>query len=559
MAALRPRHLRRYRQIVEALTRHGFGAIVAQLGLGPKLNIPRRLLLQKPALDKELTPAQHVRLALEELGPTFIKVGQLLSTRSDLLPPTFITELSRLQDDVPPAFWPSVRRVIEEELDAPVDDLFQTFDEIPIAAASLGQVHAATLSNGEAVVIKVQRPDIEKVINLDLDILLDLAQLAQERTPLGKHYEMVELADEFAYSLRAELDYRREGRNADRLRSNFTDDPNLYVPRVYWEYTTHRVMVQERITGIKIDDIEALEAAGYDRHRLALYSARIVIKEILEDGFFHADPHPGNILVLSGEVIGLLDFGTVGRLASRDRTNLVRLFIMAVQLDTDGVLDQLTRMGIADYNMDQDALRRDLHRLLLRYYGVTLKEVSAGEVMEDLEPVIYRHHLRIPADLWLLIKTLVIMEGVGRNLDPDFDIFGFSRPYIGGFMRRMWLPSEWGPAAMRSVVNLGDLLIDLPRQATRILGQVERGDLGFQIHVPEIEPAMKRLDDIANRIILGVLLAALVLGLALLIPTLDLTWPWSLITWIIVVTFVAMCILAISLVWSIFRSFTRSR
>jgi ubiquinone biosynthesis protein len=559
MAALRPRHLRRYRQIAEVLTRHGFGALVTQLGLGQQLDLPRRLLRQKPPEYGQLTPAEHTRLALEELGPTFIKVGQLLSTRSDLLPPSFISELSRLQDDVPPVSFEQAKAVVEDELDAPIDQIFKTFEERPIAAASLGQVHGATLANGEDVVVKIQRPNIEQVINLDLDILLDLAQLAQVRTPLGKRYEVVDLTEEFAHSLKTELDYQREGRNADRFRANFADEAHMYVPKVYWEYTTKRVMVQERIRGIKIDNLEALEAAGYDRKQLALHAAKFILKEILEDGFFHADPHPGNVVALPNHVIGLVDFGTVGRLATRDRANLVRLFIMAVQLDTDGVLDQLVRMGIADYSMDYDSLRRDLHRLLLRYYGVALKEVSAGEVLEDLEPIIYRHQLRIPSDLWLLIKTLVIMEGVGHNLDPDFDIFEFSKPYIGSFMRRLWLPSEWGPAAMRSAWNLGDLLIDLPRQTTRILGQVERGDLGFQIHVPELDRTTNRLNDIANRIILAVLLAALILGLAIIIPNLDLIWPWNAVTWIAILTFVVMCFLAVSLVWSIFRSVRRSK
>ncbi len=558
MPALRPRHLRRYRQITEILTRHGFGAMLAQLGLGQKLNLSPRFLIQKPPSDSETTPAQHVRLAMEELGPTFIKIGQLLSTRSDLLPSNYVVELSRLQDDVPPAPWPAIKDVLLQELTTPIEDIFQSIEEIPLAAASLGQVHAATLVNGQEVVVKIQRPDIEPTINLDLDIMLDLTQLAQERTPLGNRYELTELAEEFAYSLRSELDYRREGRNADRFRTNFANEPHLCVPLVYWEYTSSRVMVQERIEGIKVDDVQALDAAGYDRSQLALYSARLILKAILEDGFFHADPHPGNIVILPNEVICLLDFGTVGRLATKDRISLVRLYITAIQLDTEGVVEQLLRMGIANYNMDLVGLQRDLHRLLVRYYGVSLKEVSANEVIEAIEPIIYRHRLRIPGDLWLLIKTSVIIESVGQQLDPDFDIFDFSKPYIGEFMRRLWSPTEWGPTALRSVITLGDLLMDLPRQTTRILGQVERGDLGFQIRIADLEQSTKRLDDIANRVILSILLAALILGLAMLIPVINLTWPWGLLTWIIILVFIIICILAIWLIWSILRSTLRS-
>jgi ubiquinone biosynthesis protein len=270
MAALRPRHLRRYRQIAEVLTRHGFGAVVAQLGLDVYLNLPRRMLRRRPVLAAEMTPAKHLVLAMEELGPTFIKLGQILSTRSDLLPPSFIAELSRLQDDVIPIPWASTKATLEQELGAPIEELFMTFETTPLASASLGQVHAATLPNGDEVVVKVQRPEVEQIIDLDLDILYDLAHLAQERTPLGNNYDLVELTEEFSASLRGELDYRREGRNADRFRTNFADEPHLYVPRIYWDYTTRRVMAQERIGGIKIDDIAALEAAGYDRHQRCL-------------------------------------------------------------------------------------------------------------------------------------------------------------------------------------------------------------------------------------------------------------------------------------------------
>jgi ubiquinone biosynthesis protein len=251
-----------------------------------------------------LGPPQRLRMALEELGPTFVKLGQVLSTRPDLLPPAYIAELARLQDTVPPAPWEPVRAQLEAELGAPVEKVFATLDPEPIAAASLAQVHAATLPDGAEVVVKVQRPDIEATINVDLDILADVARLLQTRTPLGELYDLPGIVEEFAATLRAELDFYREGHNADRFRANFADEPYLYIPKVYWDYTTRRVLVMERIRGIKIDDIAALDAAGYDRYRIGLHAARMVIKEVLEDGFFHADPHPGNFFVMPGEVIG---------------------------------------------------------------------------------------------------------------------------------------------------------------------------------------------------------------------------------------------------------------
>lgn len=552
--ALRPRHLRRYRQIVEVLTRHGFEALVTQLNLRPYLNMPRRFRRQTSEPPGEVTPAQHIRLALEELGPTFVKLGQILSTRPDLLPPEFISELSKLQDEVPPAPWEKIKAIIETELDATLDNLFTFFDPTPIAAASLAQVHAATLPNGHKVVVKVQRPDIEQVIDNDLDILYDLARLAQERTALGDYYNLVDLAEEFAYSLRAELDYRREGRNADRFKANFAGESHLYVPQVYWQFTTRRVLAQERIAGIKIDNIEALETAGYDRHQLALHCARLIIKEVLEDGFFHADPHPGNLLVMPGEVIGLMDFGTVGRLTPTDRTNLVRLYIVAVQLDAEGIVEQLVRMGIAGGHLDHTALQRDLQRILLKYYNLPLKDISTRELLEEIQPIIYRHRLQLPSDLWLLVKTFAIMEGVGRRLDPDFDIFAVSKPHVARFLRRLWLPSEWGPGVLRSLTSWLDLTGNLPNHLSRLLHQAERGELTIQINQPAVERTTVRLDHIANRLILGLLLSALIIALALLIPTFNLTWPWNFFTWIIIISFAIMSILALWLIISILRS-----
>ncbi len=554
MPLLTPRHLNRYRQIAEILIGHGYGAVVTQLGLAHRLDLPRRLFRRRAAARDEITPAEHVRLALEELGPTFIKLGQILSTRPDLLPPAYLAELARLQDQVPPMPWEAVQATIKAELGAPVEELFTSFDPISLAAASLAQVHVATLSGGQEVVVKVQRPNIERTINLDLDILYDLARLAQDRTPLGNTYDLVGLAEEFSLALRAELDYRREGRNADRFRANFARETHLYVPQVNWDYTTRRVLVQERIQGIKIDDIEALEAAGYDRHQLALHSARFIIKEVLEDGFFHADPHPGNLIVMPGEVIGLMDFGTVGYLSRQDRVGLVRLFIVAVQLDTAGIVDQLIRMGVADYRPDRDALQRDIRRLLVKYHGQALADVSAPELLEEIRPIVYRHKLRLPSDLWLLAKTLVIMEGVGKRLEPEFDIFAVAESHMRRLLLRMWLPTEWGPAVLNTATNWSDLLINLPRQSNRILGQLEQGDLELKIHLPELNPAVNRLDRIATRIILAVLLAALIVALAMLIPTLNLAWPWGLITWVVVISFIVMSFLGMWLIFSILRS-----
>jgi ubiquinone biosynthesis protein len=496
----------------------------------------------------------RLRLAIEELGPTYIKLGQILSTRADLLPPDLIDELRLLQDQVAPGPWEPIKELIESELDAPLNDLFAYFDPVPVASASLAQVYNATLLNGEEVVIKVMRPGIETTVNLDLDILFDFAQLAQERTTIGERYDAAGLADEFSNALRNELDFRREGRSADTFRENFAKEKQLYVPKVFWEYTTRRVMVQERITGIKIDNIPALTAAGYDLKRIANSAASLVLQEVLEDGFFHADPHPGNLHILPWEVLGVLDFGTMGRLETRDRVNLARLFVLVIQNDAEGIVDQLIRMGIADIRVDRLGLIRELRRLMQRYHGLPIQEIPATEVVNSLEPIIYKYNIRMPSDYWLLIKTIVLMQGVGLALDPEFDMFAASRPYLGRLFRQVFTPASWGPGLIRTVTDWSDLFSSFPRQTSHILDQLERGDFGVQVGVPQLDETINRLDRIANRIIYGILVAAMTVSLALLIPHLDTTWPWRLITWLIILGFLVMSFLSLWLIFSIIRS-----
>jgi ubiquinone biosynthesis protein len=554
MVFFKPRHLGRYRKIAEVMARHGFGAIIAQLGLESTLRLPARLLSRDKEPETPRSAATHLREALEELGPTFIKLGQIASTRPEILPPAFITELSKLQDDVPPAPWGEVQELIHEELGAPIEDVFLAFDPTPIASASLAQVYAAMLLDRRQVVVKVQRPGIEKVIEKDLAIILDIARLSQERLAWTRPFDPVGLAEEFAIALKSELDYGREGRNADRFRENFADEDYIYVPTVEWDLSSRRLLVQERIDGIKADNIVAMDAAGYDREKIAMHAAQFIIKEVLEDGFFHADPHPGNLVIMPGEVIGLMDFGTVGYLDAGDRGNLVRLYIAIIRFDVDSIIEQLIRMRIASSNVDQYGLQRDLRRLLRKYYGLPLKEISTGDMLVEIQPIIYEYHLQIPSDYWLLLKTLVIMEGVGKRLAPDFDVFAASSPYVSRFLVKMALPTSWGPSVLRSAAGWVDLAVDFPRQTSRIMNRLDRGEIEFQVQVPNINQATKQLNRMANRVILAILVGTLTMALALLIPSLNLTWPWNLPTWLIVIGFVLMVMLALWLIWSILRS-----
>jgi ubiquinone biosynthesis protein len=550
---LRPRYIARYREIAGVFARQGFGAIFTQLGIDRTLDVPRRLLRSSDGDLESIPPAVRLRLALEELGPTFIKLGQIASTRPEILPPAIIVELSRLQDNVPPAPWEDVQPIIEAELGRPIHEVFLAFDRTPMAAASLAQVYPAMLPDRTQVVVKVQRPHVERIVSTDLEIIMDIARLAKERLPGFMPFDPVDVADQFAMALREELDYRREGRNADRFRENFQDEDFLYVPKVYWQYTTNRLMVQERIHGIKFDDFAAIDAAGYDRNAIAVNASRMVVKEV-EDGFFHADPHPGNLLIMPGEVIGLLDFGTVGYLDARDKANLIRLYIAVIQFDSVAIVEQLIRMGVADVTVDERSLERDLRQLLRRYMGLPLKDISASELLGEIQPIIYEYRLRVPADYWLLIKTLVIMEGVGKQLAPDFDVFEESQPYVRRFLVKLALPTTWGPEVVRSITGWTSFLNDVPRQTNRLLTQLENGQIKIKIDDPATESLAKQVNRAANRLIQAILIGSLTIGLALLLPSINLTWPWPLLTWILVASLGVVFVLAFWLLWSIWRS-----
>jgi ubiquinone biosynthesis protein len=528
------RHLQRYTEIAAIFARHGFGFLFNRPGPGAWFRAPWRSSRNgEPQQFDDL--AVRFRLALEEAGPTFVKFGQILSTRPDLLPISFINELSKLVDSVSPEPWEVMRALLTRELEREPEEVFASIDPQPMASASLSQVHAAVLPDGQEVVIKVQRPNISAVIDTDLEILSVLAARAQT-TSLGRVSDFTGIADDFGFTLRNELDYQREGRNADRLRESFTDAPHLlYIPKVYWELSTRQVLVMEHIRGIKISDIPALDAAGYDRHKVALHSASATVKQVLEDGFFHADPHSGNYLILPGEVIGLVDFGKVGYLSDRDRMDLIRLYIVAIEMDVDGLIDQLVRMSAVREDVDRNRLAYDLHRFLNKYKGVPIKYVRARELIDEITGIAFRHHLRLPATWWLVGQTIVMLEGIGLQLDPDFDVFKAAEPHAQNLMKKLFLPHDgWMRTVLMDATNWGELLHRLPRVGNRMLERLERNE-GFRMEIKDTDRILSRMDRLATRLALSVLVAAFVIGLPIL---LQLTTPGSLPRWLLLLSLI---------------------
>jgi ubiquinone biosynthesis protein len=465
------------------------------------------------------TQAEHLRLALEELGVTYIKLGQILSTRSDLLPPEYVAELQRLQDAVPPEPAGVIEAQIERELGRPPSALFASFDPQPIGSASIGQVHPARLRSGEEVVVKVQRPGVEALVEEDLAILRDLARAASGRTIWGRIYDLPALVDEFATTLRGEMDYLLEGQNADRFRHNFRGDHRLRVPAIYWDYTTRRVLTMERLEGIKINDLPALEAAGIDRQRLAAGAAQTTLKMILEHGFFHADPHPGNFVVMEGEVIGLLDYGMVGRLDEPTRDGLLFLLLAIANQDLDRVVDQLMSLGVTGSTLQLDRLRSDLGHLLSLYWGVPLKEIDIGRILEESLAITRRHRLQVPTNLVLLTKTMAMDEGLARNLDPDFSAAEVLRPYVMQLAWERYLPQRWAKRLIPTLLDLSQLGITLPRRTERLLTRVERGNISINMHVQDTEHVLNVLNGMVSRLVLGILASGFAVAIALLIQT----------------------------------------
>lgn len=546
-------HLQRYRQIAEVLVRHGLGFVVGIVGLERFLPFPQGLFGHGGPVANKGAPVR-LRMALGELGTTFIKLGQILSTRADLLPPEYLDQLARLQDQTTPVPTGLIRDIVVEELGRPIEDVFASFDSTPLAAASIGQVHAATLLDGTEVVVKVRRPGVSEQVAQDLEILQNLAATASRHWDIAEQYDVVGLAQEFAQTLEAELDYVREGRSAERFAESFAGDRDVHIPRIFWASTTSRVLTQERIRGIKINDLDALREAGIDRSDLATRAAKVILRMVFEEGFFHADPHPGNFFIEPGGRIGLIDFGMVGTVDERTQGQLVDVLVAMTNEDVDRLVDVLFELGVAQRRVTRDRLRRDLDHLFARYYGRSLGDVEIGPMVEDSLALIRRHRLRLPSNLALLMKTVAMNEGLGRQLDPSFNLTTVLVPYARRMVLRQYSPALWARRMGRASIDLARLGVELPEQLRRVIGEIERGGLEVGMRPEGFEPLLARLERLGNRIILGIIAAAFVNGLAVLIAVYK---PPGWDQWAGVVFgtgFIFAAILGVYLAWSILRS-----
>ncbi len=511
------RTIRRYRTILGVLIKYGFGHFVEQLNIGYYLELGKRIVSRgkSPIELERLSQPQRLRMAMEELGPTFIKLGQLLSTRPDVLPKEYIEEFRKLQDEVPAVSLEEITAQVQRELGYPVKELFAEFSTDPIAAASIAQVHRGRLKSGEAVVFKIRRPGIVKIIETDIDVLMGLAYLIEQHIPTFAIYEPVELVKEFRRSIMRELNFTREGRTVDRFAANFADNPTVYFPKIFWDHSGELVLTMEYVAGIKISNFDQLTAEGYDLKEIARRGADVFLKQVLDYGLFHGDPHPGNVFILPDQVICMLDYGIVGRLGQDLKEQLIDLLQALLKRDVDQIISQLLYSGELTDTADLKNLRRDLHDFIEDYYDIVLQDIKVGKLLSDFIEILTHHRIHFPADFMLLAKALVIMEGVGRQLDPNFNMISHMRPYVNRLVLERLSPKHVSNQFGRVIQSYASLARNLPNDIKEFLNRLNRNQFKIDLEHRGLEKLVTDLDRSSNRVSFALIIGSLIVGSSL--------------------------------------------
>jgi len=512
------RNLNRYRQILAVLFKYGFGDLIELLKIEQYIEVGLQLISKnrRNRIEK-LSRAERVRMAFEELGPTYVKLGQVLSTRPDLVPVDFTNELSKLQDNVPPFAFSEAKETIETEFGSPLEELFDFFDELPFASASIGQVHKAGLKDGETVAVKVQRPGIKKIIEVDLEIMLHLAMLVERNIEEIALYRPIKIIEEFARTLEKEIDYTLEATSMERFARHFLNDPTTYIPKVFRDMTTERVLTMELVDGIKVSEIDRLEGAGLDRKTITVRGANFYLKQVFDFGFFHADPHPGNIFILPDNVICLLDFGMTGSVDRQTRENFVDLIDSVAHRHETKTTQVILKLTSWDDEPDIRQLERDVTDFMGRHLYKPLKNIEVGKLLNHLLELISRHRLMIAPDIFLMMKAMTTIEGVALVLDPDFDMIAQTAPFIRRIKLSRFHPERIAEDLIKLVSETLQFVEKFPKDMLEITRLIRQQRLSLKMEHQGLDAMLATHDRISNRISFSIIIAALIIGSALIV------------------------------------------
>lgn len=509
--------VKRFRQVISVLVKYGFEDVVSRLRVPRVKKSARRV--QRTLRDRILnTPlAERIRLICEELGTTYIKLGQILSVRSDIIPENIAFELRKLQDSVAPFPAEELDEIFEDQFHRSISDLYSSFDYTPSAAASIAQVHRATSRDGEDVAVKIQRPRITTEIETDLDILLDLAVLLERHIPTLRAYQPVAIVKQFTKTVRLELDFRYEGRNTDLFREKFINDETVHIPKIYWDITSEKVLTMEHVSGVKLTDLSQLTEPPFDRHTITVNGTNMFLKQIFEYGFFHADPHPGNIIVMDNNIIAPIDFGIVGFIDNQLKEHLVNALTAFSERDVDRFIHVFSDMEILDEGVDLHGLRYDFNTLMHYYANMPVAQINIGRLLKELHDIVRSYHISLPVDLVLMTKTLVTAEMIGHELDPDFDISVLFKPFIRSLMLSRLDPKRNIENFVGTFGDVIHLLGEFPAEVRLLLKKMKTGKLKFQFEHKGLENFISETDRSINRLSFSIVIAAITIGSSLII------------------------------------------
>jgi len=511
------RSAKRLQEIINVFIKHGFGQIIDQIHLGRFITLKKRLRsFGTWTYYKVPTVAERLRVAFEELGPTFIKLGQLLSSRPDLVTMSYAKEFKKLQDRVPTFPIEQVYQTIEEELGMPLAKIFQDFNPEPIGSASIAQVHNAILMNGTKVIVKVRRPGIEEQIMLDLNILQSLAKLIEKYVPESKLFDPVGIVDEFAKSITKELDFRREARNALIFRENFKDYKKVYIPYVFKEFTTKKILVMEKVEGVRIDDINSIKEKGLDIESILNIVIDMYFKQIFDHGFFHGDPHPGNILVTDDARVALVDFGITGKIDEEFKESYANIAIAIINQNIDKLITEYLKLGIIPDDIDREKLEKelkeDIEDILYPIYAYRIEEIQISELIESIMKVALKHRLRFLPELLLIDKVLIMLEGLTRELCPDKSIIELIKPYAREIISKRIHPDFYLNKTFKIIRELRDAVENIPFQIKKLLKKAVKDEITVRMYHVNLPEFIKDIDRASNKISFSLIVSAMILS-----------------------------------------------